>query len=61
MSYYTMLSIYERVSLKLEAILIRIKAAAWRINQLDYCLLPREAVYCSFMVPREIPWAFYTS
>ena len=36
-------------------ILIRIKAAAWRFNQLDYCVLPREAVYWSFTVPREIP------
>ena len=37
------------------AILIRIKAAALRFNQLDYCVLPREAVYWSFTVPREIP------
>ena len=41
-------------------ILIRIKAAAWRFSQLDYCVLPREAVYGSFTVPREIPRAFYT-
>ena len=36
-------------------ILIRIKAAAWPFNQLDYCVLPREAVYWSSTVPREIP------
>ena len=40
---------------KLVTILIRIKAAVWRFNQLDYCVLPREAVYWSFTVPREIP------
>ena len=40
---------------ELVTILIRIKAAAWRFNQLDYCVLPREAVYWSFTVPREIP------
>ena len=36
-------------------ILIHIKAAAWRFNQLDYYVLPWEAVYWSFTVPREIP------
>ena len=36
-------------------ILIRIKAGARRFNQLDYCVLPREAVYWSSTVPREIP------
>ena len=41
--------------LNLKAILIRIKAAALRFNQLDYCVLPRKAVYWSFTVPREIP------
>ena len=40
---------------KQKPILIRIKATAWRFNQLDYCVLPREAVYWSFTVPREIP------
>ena len=36
-------------------ILIRIKAAKRRFNQLDYCVLPCKAVYWSFTVPREIP------
>ena len=30
-------------------------AAAWRFNQLDYCVLPCKAIYWSFTVPREIP------
>ena len=31
------------------------RAAAWRFNQLDYCVLPCKAIYWSFTVPREIP------
>ena len=36
-------------------ILIRLKAAAWPFNQLDYCLLPREAVYWSLRSPGKFP------
>ena len=39
-------------------ILIRVKAAAWRINQLDNCVLPYKAVYWPFTVSSEIPWPF---
>ena len=46
------------INLNKMAILIRIKAGAWRFNQLDYCVLPWKAVYWSFTVPREFPRPF---
>ena len=36
-------------------ILIRVKAAAWRFNQLDNCVLPCKAAYRSFTAPKENP------
>ena len=39
-------------------ILIRVKAAAWRFNQLDDCVLPYKAVYWSFTSPGKFPRPF---
>ena len=42
------------------SVLIRVKATAWRFNQLDNCVLPRKALYWRYLVPREILQACYT-
>ena len=41
------------------SVLIRVKAAAWRFNQLDNCVLPLKALYWRHLVPREILQACY--
>ena len=41
------------------SVLIRVKAAAWRFNQLDNSVLPRKALYWPYLVPREILQACY--
>ena len=39
-------------------ILIRVKANAWRFNQLDNGVLPCKTVFWPYTVPSEIPWPF---
>ena len=56
----TLVAWFYLVKNKDSSILIRVKAAAWRFNQLDHYVLPCKAVYWPNKVPREIPWAFYT-
>ena len=46
--------------LALIAIFIRVKAAAWRFNQLNNCVLSRKALCWPYLVPREILSAFYS-
>ena len=46
--------------LALITILTRVKAAAWRFNQLNNCVLPRKALCWPYLVPRKILSAFYT-
>ena len=41
------------------SVLIRVKAAAWRFNQLDNCVLPRKALYWCYLVSRETLQAYY--
>ena len=46
------------VSLEEFPILIRIKAAAWRFNQLDYCVLPRKQSIGPLQSPGKSPRPF---
>ena len=41
------------------SVLIRVKAAAWRFNQLDNWVLPRKALYWCYLVSRETLQAYY--
>ena len=44
-------------TMNLSPFLIRVKASARRINQLDNCVLPCKALYWPYTVPREILFA----
>ena len=44
---------------RLLSVLIRVKAAAWRFNQVDNCVLPRKALCWCYLVSRETLQVYY--
>ena len=54
----TLVAWFYLVKNKDSSILIRVKAAAWRFNQLDNCVLPCKAVYWPKRSPGKFPGPF---